>query len=143
MFENMERSSEQENDRMNEDEIMLIRKVFKDDRKIIERTPDEDRIIDSKYYQGGSVYTTEDGEFIDLEIQERDYDIEDHVNYIEFAEQLYEKHHKRVNVYVYCIPSVKINIKLYSVKSDADFRIKLGQVRKNSMIKRIKSKIRK
>ena len=83
---------------MNEEEIKLIRKAFRDDRKIIERTPDEIRSVDKKFYQGGSVYTTEDGELIDLEIQERDYDIEDHVNYIEFAEALYEKTKKRVNV---------------------------------------------
>lgn len=126
---------------MKEEELNLIRKVFKDNRTIIEETPYEIRKVDSQYYQGGSVYTTEDGEFIDLEIQERDYDIEDHVNYIEYAEQLYEKHQKKVNIYVYCIPSVKINIKMYSIKSNADFKIKLGQIQKNSMIKRIKSKI--
>lgn len=127
---------------MNEDEINLIRKAFKDNRTIIEETPDEIRRLDDKYYQGGSVYTTEDGEFIDLEIQERDYDIEDHVNYIEFAEQLYDKHKKRVNVYVYCVPSVKINIKMYKIQSDADFKIILAQVRKNSMFEQIKSKLR-
>ena len=72
---------------MNEDEITLIRKAFNDNREIIEETPPEIRSVDKKFYQGGSVYTTVDGEFIDLEIQKRDYDIEDHVNYIEFAEK--------------------------------------------------------
>lgn len=127
---------------MNEHELNLIRKAFKDNRTIIEETPDVVRKIDPKYYQGGSVYITEDGEFIDLEIQNRDYDIEDHVNYIEFAEALYEKHQKKVNVYVYCDPSVKINIKMYSIKSDADFKIKLAQIQEKSMLKKIKSKIR-
>ena len=75
---------------MNEDEITLIRKAFNDNREIIEETPPEIRSVDKKFYQGGSVYTTVDGEFIDLEIQKRDYDIEDHVNYIEFAEALKE-----------------------------------------------------
>lgn len=126
----MERNKQKRIDKMNEDEINLIRRAFKDNRTILEETPDEIRRLDDKYYQGGSVYTTEDGEFIDLEIQERDYDIEDHVNYIEFAEQLYDKHKKRVNVYVYCVPSVKINIKMYKIQSDADFKIILAQVRK-------------
>ena len=128
---------------MNEEEIKLIRKAFKDDRKIVERTPDEVRRVDKKFYQGGSVYTTEDGELIDLEIQERDYDIEDHVNYIEFAEALYEKTKKRVNVYVYCAPSIKINIQLYKIPSDADFKIRLAQIKNGSKIERLKSKLKK
>ena len=139
----MERSGEKRTDKMNEDEIKLIRKAFKDDREIIEETPAEIRRVDRQFYQGGSVYSTSDGEFIDLEIQTRDYDIEDHVNYIEFAEALYEKHEKKVNVYVYCAPSIKINIQLYEIISDADFKIRLAQVQKDSMIKRMKSKIKK
>ena len=67
-----------------------------------------------------------------MESQKRDYDIEDHVNYIEFAEQLYEKHKRPVNVYVYCAPSVKINIPPYKIYSDADFKIRLSQVRNGS-----------
>ena len=132
MSEVMERNKQKRTDKMNEEEINLIRKAFKDNRKIVEETPDEIRRLDDKYYQGGSVYTTEDGEFIDLEIQKRDYDIEDHVNYIEFAEQLYEKHKRPVNVYVYCAPSVKINIPPYKIYSDADFKIRLSQVRNGS-----------
>lgn len=142
MLKTMERNKQKRIDKMNKDEINLIRRAFKDNRTIIEETPDEIRRLDDKYYQGGSVYTTEDGEFIDLEIQERDYDIEDHVNYIEFAEQLYDKHKKRVNVYVYCVPSVKINIKMYKIQSDANFKIILAQVRKNSIFEQIKSKLR-
>jgi len=128
---------------MNEEEIKLIRKAFKDERKIVERTPDEMRSVDKKFYQGGSVYTTEDGELIDLEIQERDYDIEDHVNYIEFAEALYEKTKRRVNVYVYCVPSIKINIQLYEIPSEADFKIRLAQLKSGSKIKRLKSILKK
>ena len=128
---------------MNEDEITLIRKAFKDDREIIEETPAEIRSVDKKFYQGGSVYTTCDGEFIDLEIQKRDYDIEDHVNYIEFAEALYEKHKKKVNVYIYCYPTIKINLKLYEIASEADFKLKLAQIQNNSAIKRFKSKIKR
>ena len=126
MFKNMEKSSAKRTGKMNEDEITLIRKAFKDNREIIEETPPEIRIVNKKFYQGGSVYTTADGEFIDLEIQKRDYDIEDHVNYIEFAEALYEKHKKRVNVYVYCYPSIRINIKLYEIPSEADFKIEIN-----------------
>ena len=126
---------------MSEDEIELIRRAFREERDIVEKLSDEEKYVDSDYYQGGSVYLTADDELIDLEIQTRDYDIEDHVNYIEFAEQLYAKHKKRVNVYVYCVPSVKINLKLYNIKSEADFKIRLAQYRKGSFIKRVKSKL--
>ena len=128
---------------MNSDELKLIRKAFKDTRRIIEKTPDEIRRVDDGYYQGGSVYTTEDGEFIDLEIQTRDYDIEDHINYIEFAEKLYEKHGKRVSLYIYCIPSVKINIRMYNIKSDADFIIRLAQMKNPSKLEKLKLKLRR
>lgn len=143
MFKIMENNSEERADRMNEENINLIRKAFKDNREIIEETPEETRKVEEGIYPGGYVYTTADDEFIDLEIQMRDYDIEDHVNYIEFAEALYKKHGKKVNVYVYCDPSIKINIKLYEIMSDADFKIRLAQLQKNSMIKRIKTKIKK
>ena len=85
----MENNYQERTDKMNEQEITLIKKAFKENRTIVEKTPEEIRKVDSKYYHGGSVYTLSDGEFIDLEIQERDYDIEDHINYIEFAEALY------------------------------------------------------
>ena len=62
MSEVMERNKQKRTDKMNEEEINLIRKAFKDNRKIVEETPDEIRRLDDKYYQGGSVYTTEDGE---------------------------------------------------------------------------------
>ena len=138
----MERNYKKEVDKMNNEELKLIRKAFKDNRRIIEKIPDEQRIVDEDCYQGGSVYRTEDGELIDLEIQERDYDVEDHVNYIEFAEALYEIHKQKINVYVYCVPSVKIHIQLYDIKSEADFKIRIAQYRDNSIKNRIKSKIR-
>ena len=128
---------------INENEILLIRKAFKDDRKIIEKTPDEERKIDLEYYQGGSVYLTEDNEYIDLEIQNRDYDIEDHINYIEFAEQLYEKQKKKVNVYIYCNPKIKINIEMYNIKSHADFKLKISQIQNPGKLKKIRQKLRK
>lgn len=128
---------------MNQDELMLIRKAFHDDRRIIEKVPDSQIMVDEGTYPGGSVYRTEDGELIDLEIQTRDYDIEDHVNYIEFAEHLYERHKTKVNVYVYCVPSVKVNIQLYKMPSEADFKIRIAQYVNNSIIDRMKVKIRK
>ncbi|WP_407380577.1 hypothetical protein [Methanobrevibacter sp.] len=127
---------------MNQDELTLIRKAFYDERRIIEELPDDQRRVDEGIYQGGSVYRTEDDELIDLEIQTRDYDIEDHVNYMEFAEQLYERHKKKVNVYVYCVPSVKVNVKLYEMLSDADFKIRIAQYKNNSFIDKMKFKIR-
>lgn len=55
----MERNYKKEVDKMNNEELKLIRKAFKDDRRIIEKIPDEQRIVDEDCYQGGSVYRTE------------------------------------------------------------------------------------
>ncbi len=128
---------------MNENELLLIKKAFNDERRIIEKTPDEERRIGDEYYQGGSVYLTEDNEYIDLEIQNRDYDIEDHINYIEFAEELYKKQKKKVNVYIYCDPRIKIKIKMYNIKSHADFKLKIAQLQNQSTIDKIKRKLGK
>lgn len=144
MPKTLERNKQKKDDKMiEENEILLIRKAFNDDRKIIEKTPDEERRIDLKYYQGGSVYLTEDNEYIDLEIQNRDYDIEDHLNYIEFAEQLYEKQKKKVNVYIYCNPKIKIKIEMYNIKSHADFKIKISQMQNKSKLNKIRQKLRR
>ena len=52
----------------------LIRKTFKDKRKIKCLTPEDVRMLDDDVYPGGEIFTTEDGEFIDLEFQINDFD---------------------------------------------------------------------
>ena len=77
----------------------IIRKTFSDERKIKCQTPTQDLKLDENVHKGGDIFTTEEGEFIDFELQLRDFDEEELTKYVEFSENLYEKHQKHVSVY--------------------------------------------
>lgn len=124
----------------------LIREEFKDKREIKCVTPKHIRQLDSNVHQGGDIFTTEDGEFIDLEFQLVDFDEEELVKYVEFAEHLYEKHHKKVSIYLLCPRSVDVLVSEFDIVSDADFTIKLSCSRKDPcelILQGIKEKIRR
>ena len=104
----------------------LIKNTFEDERPIKCVTPKGIRRLDENVHQGGDIFTTEEGEFIDLEFQLVDFDEEELTKYIEFAENLYEKHHKKVSVYIICPKDINITVKECPIKSDADFTIKLS-----------------
>lgn len=114
---------------MNEKEFKIktemIKNDFNDPRKIKRHIPQHDLNLDGGVHQGGDIFTTEDGEFINLEYQLVDFDEEELTKYIEFAEDLYEKHHKHVSIYLICPKYVKITVKEQTIKSEADFTIKL------------------
>lgn len=103
----------------------LIRENFHDTRTIKCETPKHIRQVDEGIHQGGDVFTTEEGEFIDLEFQIDDFDEYELAKYIEFAENLYEKHHKHVSIYLICPKSMNVLVKECEIKSEADFTIKL------------------
>ena len=109
----------------------IIRETFKDTRKIKCITPEKDRKLDEHVHPGGDIFTTEEGEFIDLEFQLDDFTIDELVKYIEFAEELYEKHHKHVSVYLLCPEIVNICVKEDTIKSEADFTIRLACFEQN------------
>lgn len=109
----------------------IIRETFKDTRKIKCITPEKDRKLDDHVHPGGDIFTTEEGEFIDLEFQLVDFTIDELVKYIEFAEELYEKHHKHVSVYLLCPEVVNICVKEDTIKSEADFTIRLACFEQN------------
>ena len=89
---------------MNEDYLELrkelIRKTFKDKRKIKCLTPEDVRMLDDDVYPGGEIFTTEDGEFIDLEFQINDFDEVVLAKDVGFSSSLYEKHHKKFSIYI-------------------------------------------
>ena len=103
----------------------LIRKTFKDKRKIKCRTPEDVRMLDDDVYPGGEIFTTEDGEFKDLEFQINDFDEVELAKYVGFAESLYEKHHKKISIYIICPKNIDVYVKELPIKSKADFTIKL------------------
>ncbi len=124
----------------------IIKETFYDDRKIKCVTPEIDRQLPEHVYPGEDIFTTEDGEFIDLEFQMTDFDEDELVKYVEFAEEMYEKHKKHISVYIICPDYIKVLVRECPLKSDADFTIKLSCCNFNvafSLLRHIKSKIRK
>ena len=134
---------------MNEKNINLekeiIKKTFDDNREIKCITPKEVRQLDSNIYQGGDVFTTVDGDFVDLEIQLEDFDEDELIKKIEFAEGLYEKHQKHVSVYLLCPKDIKVTMKECVIKSEADFIIRLACINEDACeitLKNIKNKLK-
>ncbi len=123
----------------------IIRKTFSDERKIKCQTPTEDLKLDENVHKGGDIFTTEEGEFIDFELQLRDFDEEELTKYVEFAENLYEKHQKHVSVYLLCPRDINVCVKECTIKSEADFTIKLAKVPEDSckiILEGIKNKLK-
>ena len=123
----------------------IIRETFRDTRKIRCITPDDVRKLNGDVYQGGDVFTTEDGEFIDFETQYKDFDEVELAKYIGFAENLYEKHKKPVSVYIMCPSSIKICVREHRIYSDCEFTIKLACSQEDPcqfILKAIKNKIK-
>ena len=115
---------------MNKENIDLrtnvIRKTFNDQRPIKCLTPKKIREVDEDIYPGGDIFTTEDGEFIDLEFQMTDFDENELVKYVEFAEALYEKHRKHIHIYIICPNNIYVCVKECKIVSEAEFTIKLA-----------------
>ena len=104
----------------------LFRQTFNDDRKIKCITPEHVKRLDDNVHPGGIVFTTEDGEFIDFEFQLKDFDEEELTKYVEFAENLYEKHQKKVSIYLLCSKNIAVLVKECPIKSESEFTIKLA-----------------
>ena len=67
----------------------------------------------------------------DLLSETDDFTIDELIKYIEFAEELYEKHHRHVSVYLLCPDIVDVYVREGEIKSEADFTIKLACVEQN------------
>lgn len=133
------------NKKYNKLKTEFIRETFKDKRKIRCGISAKELQIDESIHQGGDIFITEDGEFIDLEFQERDFDEEELANYVELAEDIYDKHHKPVSIYIICPDNIDVCVREFTIKSEADFTIKLAKVEDNraeDILNRIKCKMR-
>lgn len=124
----------------------IIQETFNDKRKIKCLTPEDDRKVDENTYPGGDIFTTENGELIDLEFQMEDFTAEELVKYVELAEELYERHQKQVAIYIICPDTVDVLVKECEIKSEADFVIKLARIQENPaeiILKILKDKLEK
>lgn len=109
----------------------IIKETFNDSRRIKCITPEKDRKLEDNIYPGGDLFTTEDGEFIDLEFQMEDFNESELVKYVEFAEALYKKHQKQVSIYLLCPDNVNVLVRECEIKSEAEFTIKLACIQEN------------
>jgi hypothetical protein len=109
----------------------IIKETSNDSRRIKCITPEKDRKLDDNIYPGGDLFTTEDGEFIDLEFQMEDFNESELVKYVEFAEALYKKHQKQVSIYLLCPDTVNVLVRECEIKSEAEFTIKLACIQEN------------
>ena len=103
------------------------------------------RAVDDGIYPGGDIFTTEDGELIDLEFQMTDFDEDELVKYVELAEALYEKNRCPISIYIICPDDVNICMKECEIMSKADFTIKLACINEDPcqiILKAIKHKIK-
>ena len=107
--------------------IGVIKNTFNDARKI-KCEVKNDIEIDEDTHQGGDLFKTEDGDFIDLEFQMTDFDEDELVKYVEFAEHLYEKYGKEVSIYIICPSDIEVLVKECEIKSEANFTIKLAKI---------------
>ncbi|WP_405293632.1 hypothetical protein [Methanobrevibacter sp.] len=103
-----------------------IKKTFKDERPIKCLTPEHETVLDEEVHPGGFIFTTEDGDFIDFEVQLKDFDEMELTKYVEFAENLCEKHNRHVSVYLLCSKNVNVSVKECKIYSESNFTIKLA-----------------
>ena len=128
-----------------QDKTRIIRETFNDKRKILCPTPKEYLNLDDDSYQGGDVFTTEDGDFINLDMQLVDFDEDELIKQIDFSEQIYEQHHKSVANYIICPKNININMRECELISEANFTIKLACVREDAcevLLTGIKNKLK-
>ncbi|MBQ6511419.1 hypothetical protein [Methanobrevibacter sp.] len=109
----------------------VIRETFNDTRAIKCATPENIREVDEDIYPGGDIFTTEDGDFIDLEFQMDDFNEDELVKYVELAEALYKKNQRHVSIYIICTNDVNVCVKECEIKSEADFTIKLACIQED------------
>lgn len=104
----------------------VIKETFDDNSHIVSSVNAEELGIDGNIHQGGDIFITSTGEFIDLEFQNVDFTAEELAKYMEFAEELYEKYGKRISIYILCPKNINVNVREFDIYSNAPFTIKLA-----------------
>lgn len=124
----------------------VIKETFDDNSHIVSSIDAQELGIDSNIHQGGDIFITSTGEFIDLEFQDVDFTAEELAKYMEFAEELYEKYGKRISIYILCPKNINVNVKEFEIYSNAPFTIKLACINEDPceiILTHIKEKMKK
>lgn len=93
----------------------LIKNMFHDNREM--------KKINKLY----NIYETNDNEIVAIRIHLGDFTPESLADYTEEAEELYDRFNKAINIYIAMDKNGKITVSEHTIKSEADFTIKLGQ----------------
>lgn len=121
-----------------ENKIETIKEVFHEQREICP-TP-----LPQIEKGDGTTFKTTNGEIIYLELQLKDFTVEELVRYTSIMEDLYEEHEKHCTAYILCDEGVEVKVNEMPIKSKADFTIKLAQTDLDSckvVLNGIKNKI--
>ena len=86
----------------------VIKETFNDNRKIVSSVDAEELKIDENIHQGGDIFITSDGDFIDLEFQIQDFTEDELVKYVELAEELSEEYGSEVSIYILCPKDINV-----------------------------------
>ena len=124
----------------------VIKETFDDNSHIVSSIDPNELEIDSNIHQGGDIFITSTGEFIDLEFQDVDFTAEELAKYMEFAEELYEKYGKRISIYILCPKNISVNVREFDIYSNAPFTIKLACINEDPceiILTHIKEKMKK
>ena len=105
----------------------IIRETFNDKRKIKYPLCENFENICG----GENIFTTEDGQVIDLELFIGDFREGELKKYVKLAERLYDKTEKHVSIYIICPDASRIYVKECEIQSEANFTIKLACFNEN------------
>ena len=119
------------NDDLEIEEIEIIKEAFDEKRKIIGYAPREMVAAADENCKGGDIFITENNELIVLDYQMTDFDEVELVNYIELAEKLFEINEVLISIYIICPNTINITVPECSIKSTANFTIKLASMQPN------------
>ena len=113
------------NENLESEKIQIIKEAFEEKREIIGFAPPEMTSIDNQN-SIEDVFITDSGELIVLEFQMKDFDEVELAKYVELAEKLYEKNNVGISIYVLCPKTIDVTAPECTIKSDAEFTIKLA-----------------
>lgn len=111
----------------------LIKNMFHDNREM------------KKINKLHNVFETNDNEIVALRLHLGDFTPESLADYTEEAEELYDRFNKAINIYVAMDKNGQITVSEHTIKSEADFTIKLGQTNIDTcktLLDEIKQKIK-
>lgn len=111
----------------------IIRELFKDDRKGLLQLD-----------ENGHLFQTSDDEIIYLDLLMDDFTSDALADKVEEVERLYDEFGKTINLYLICPSNVRVLVKEFEIKSEADFCIRIAQTDLdpcNMVLNTIKTKI--